>query len=243
MISVKDFRAIVTHAETLKGPISAYYSQPTRPLQFSYQNYGVHCEFTLMTTGDGRGVSSTPDPKFVSTRSSSRQMSIASGQSGERSSSQMPPPARPNVIKPLSSQNKQRSFQGQGRTSAAEEPDPESLFVPQDEADDDQPWDPPNYEQDDGEEMLGWDASNEVLSASMRPTVRDLNRPSRAHGSTSGSSQLTQEGLPPTQRLSQVSFDVLQNSTVLCSANIDSSSGVCSIDEGNAGRSGLTLPQ
>lgn len=110
-ISVKDFRAIVTHAETLKGPISAYYSQPTRPLQFSYQNYGMHCEFTLMTTGDSRSASSASAPKFVSTRSSSRQSSAVSVQNDELSS-QMPPPARPNTIKPLSSQARDRSLQG-----------------------------------------------------------------------------------------------------------------------------------
>ena len=67
VISVKDFKAILTHAQTLRGSISASFSLPSRPLQFSYQNFGVHCEFTLMTTGDLRGASATPAPKFVST--------------------------------------------------------------------------------------------------------------------------------------------------------------------------------
>lgn len=158
-----------------------------------------------MTTGDGRGDISAPNPKLVSTRSSSRQPSVVSQQSGGRLSSQMPPPSRPNVIKPLSSQLKGRSFQGQDRTTPIVEPDPESLFMPQDEADDDRGWDPPNYERDDEEEMLGWDASNDDLNASMRPTVRDLQRPARAPEGTGHSNQLTQDGLAPTQRLSQVS--------------------------------------
>ncbi|CZT15907.1 related to rad9 protein [Ramularia collo-cygni] len=203
-ISVKDFRAIVTHAETLKGPISAQYSQPTRPLQFSYQNHGMHCEFTLMTMGDGRGVSSAPNPNFVSTRSMSRQSSAIPAQSVGSLSTQMPPPARPNIIKPLSSQSKGRSFHGQDRTTPIVDPDPESLFMPQDGADDDRTWDPPNYERDDEEEMLGWDASNDDLSATMRPTVRDLTRPARASESTRESAQSSQDGVAPTQRLSQL---------------------------------------
>lgn len=162
-----------------------------------------------MTMGDGRGASSAPNPKFVSTRSASRQSSTVPVQSGARLPSQMPPPARPNVIKPLSSQAKARSFQVQDRTTPMVESDPESLFMPQDEADDDRTWDPPNYERDDEEEMLGWDASNENLSASMRPTVRDLTRPARAPEATHDSTQLSQGGIAPTQRLSQVSLAIV----------------------------------
>lgn len=110
------------------------------------------------------------------------------------------------MIKPLSSQAKGRSFQGQDRTTALEEPDPESLFMPQDDADDDRTWDPPNYDRDDEEEMLGWDASNDNLSATMRPTVKDVGRPAKASASTRESTQLSQGGLAPTQRLSQVSL-------------------------------------
>ena len=43
VIRVKDFKAIVMHAETLHTPISAYFSYPSRPLQFSYQNEGMVC--------------------------------------------------------------------------------------------------------------------------------------------------------------------------------------------------------
>jgi cell cycle checkpoint control protein RAD9A len=208
VISVKDFKAIVTHAETLRGPISAHFSYPTRPLQFSYQNFGIHCVFTLMTTGDYREASSTPAPKFISTRSSSRQTSAVPPPLS-RTTSEMPPPARPAISKPLSGQSQRTSLRERIRQPSATtaetetdpDPDPDSLFMPG--GDDDQTWDPPNYDNDE-EEMLGWDASAENPNASFRPALR---------GSRAGASQDqdpyeglgSQEGLPPTQRLSQVS--------------------------------------
>ena len=208
VISVKDFKAIVTHAETLRGSISAYFSFPTRPLQFTYQNSGMHCEFTLMTTGDFRGASSTQNPNFVSTRSASRQPSALPVQAPSGSVSEMPPPARPGPNKPLGSQNQSRSFNAQAKqpSPTEEDPDEDSLFVPGGE--DDPTWDPPNYEREEEEEMLGWDASMENPGASFHPTFRDS-------GTVPGPQQQqqrqpptveSQEGLEPTQRLSQVSL-------------------------------------
>ncbi|KAF7192230.1 DNA repair protein rad9 [Pseudocercospora fuligena] len=221
IISVKDFRAIVTHAETLRGPIHAYFSYPNRPLQFSYQNHGIHCEFTLMTTGD-RGASassSSSAPKFVSTRpngTSSRQPSAVPSQRNGRSTPEMPPPGRPSAGRPLASQSQRMAARDRPRPTAItvedDDPDPESLFVPTAGGDDDQTWDPPNYDQDE-DEMLGWDASNDNFSASIRPTIRDLssqNRPSMSRDTSMPShesgpySQNTASGLAPTQRLSQV---------------------------------------
>ncbi|EME76845.1 uncharacterized protein MYCFIDRAFT_14840, partial [Pseudocercospora fijiensis CIRAD86] len=183
IISVKDFRAIVTHAETLRGPIHAYFSYPNRPLQFSYQNHGIHCEFTLMTTGD-RGASASSNnsaPKFVSTRpngTSSRQPSAVPSQRNGRSNPEMPPPGRPSAGRPLASQSQRMAARDRPRPTAItvedDDPDPESLFIPTAGGDDDQTWDPPDYEQDD-DEMLGWDASNDNFSASIRPTIRDLS--------------------------------------------------------------------
>jgi len=92
VISVKDFKAIVTHADTLRASISAHFSFPTRPLQFNYHNLGMHSEFTLMTTGDMRGASSTPNPQFVSNRSSSRQPSVTPAQPTSRTASETPVP-------------------------------------------------------------------------------------------------------------------------------------------------------
>ncbi|KAK6388050.1 hypothetical protein LTR65_008216 [Meristemomyces frigidus] len=203
VISVKDFKAIVTHAETLRGSISAYFSFPTRPLQFSYQNFGIHCEFTLMTTGDLRGASATPNPKFTSNRSSSRQPSVAPQPSLSRTASEMLPPARPSFNKPLSSQSQRRSFKAQPSASQSD-PDPDSLFMPGGE--EDQTWDPPNYNNDEGEEMLGWDANNDHPSASFHPTFRDSGSaaPPPPQQQERPAAEESQEGLAPTQRLSQM---------------------------------------
>jgi cell cycle checkpoint control protein RAD9A len=204
VISVKDFKAIVTHAETLRGAISANFSFPTRPLQFTYQSLGMHSEFTLMTTGDYRGASSTPQPNFVTTRSSSRQPSIAPVAAPSRTASEMAPPPRPVTVKPPASQSQRMSLKESMRQAPAREadpdPDPDSLFLPG--GDDDQTWDPPNYENE--EEMLGWDASNEDPSASFHPTFRDSGTAARSSKPAPPPTYATQDGLEPTQRLSQV---------------------------------------
>lgn len=94
-ISVKDFRAIVTHAETLKGSMTAYFSRPSRPLQFFYETVGMTCQFTLMTKGDdstpsatpaaSRATSARPGSKQTS-RQSSRQPSFASNTASRQQS-------------------------------------------------------------------------------------------------------------------------------------------------------------
>ncbi|KAK5714686.1 hypothetical protein LTR17_017141 [Elasticomyces elasticus] len=196
VISVKDFKAIVTHAETLRAPITARFSFPTRPLQFSYHNLGIHSEFTLMTTGDMRAASSTPNPHFVSNRSSSRQPSVTPAPATNRLASEMPPPPRPGLGKSLLSQSQRANVKAQSRQPSMTEsiPDPDSLFVP---GEDDRVWNQPDYEQDDTEEMLGWDANNEHRS---QQTFRDSGT-ARPNGEVSS---LSQAGLEPTQRLSQM---------------------------------------
>ncbi|KAM3421792.1 DNA repair protein rad9 [Cercospora zeina] len=215
VINVNDFRAIAIHAETLRGPVTARFSQPNRPLQFEYQNFGMHSEFTLMTTGDRRGGSSAPAPnvKYVSTRangnSSSRQPSIASMQG---------PVARPSAGKPLSNESQRPTLRNQvskmgGSVAEDEDPDPDSLFVPDGGDGDDQAWDAPNYD-NDRDEMLGWDASNDNFTASMRPTIRDLSGGSTAQQSGRSTHDRDafdarrqadlEHGIDPTQRLSQL---------------------------------------
>ena len=209
VISVKDFKAIVTHAETLRGTISAHFSFPTRPLQFSYQNSGMHCEFTLMTTGDYRGASSTPNPNFISTRSSSRQTSVAPVAATGRTTSDMPPPPRPAASKPLGSQRDRLTSNNSTHKASVTESDPdsESLFVPG--RDEDQTWDPPNFEQEEEEEMLGWDPNAENPSASFHPTFRDSGSSARLQRERQPAKVASQEGLEPTQRLSQVCLPLL----------------------------------
>jgi cell cycle checkpoint control protein RAD9A len=212
IIRVKDFKAIVMHAETLHTPISAYFSYPTRPLQFSYQNEGMVCSFTLMTVGDYRGASATPNPNFVSTRSASRQPSAAPVPTYRRNTSEMPPPARPaprlNHEKTLSSQSQRKPLRPENNQPIVIEPelDEDSLFMPA--GDDERTWDPPNFDQDEEEEeMLGWDASNELRGSEPQPIFRDSSRaaPSakQAQQEQPPLSQM-EDGLQPTQRLSQV---------------------------------------
>lgn len=212
VISVKDFKAIVTHAETLQGPISAYFSAPARPLQFVYENFGMHCEFTLMTIGDGRASSALPQTKFISTRTqSSRQPSAAPVQPSARTTSTMAPPPRPARSKamPILSQRPPLKPHEIHRSTTNEtDPDPESLFLPG--GDDEQDWDPPNYDQEPEEEMLGWDAANERPSDSLRQTFRDSGSAARSQTRSyeHPASYKTQEGLEPTQRMSQVCLSI-----------------------------------
>ena len=55
IINVKDFRAILQHACTTSGILSAQYSEPCKPLRFSYSDKGLFCQFVLMTVGVKKG--------------------------------------------------------------------------------------------------------------------------------------------------------------------------------------------
>ncbi|WPH02781.1 Rad9-domain-containing protein [Acrodontium crateriforme] len=203
VVSVKDFKAIVAHAETMRGSISAQFSFPNRPLQFSYQNSGIYCEFTLMTD-DVRGATSTANAKFVSTRSSSRQPSVVPVHSFNRTYSEMPPPARPPMNQSFGSQRQSHSLGSQNRQNsmAESDPDPESLFVSGGE--DDSRWDPPALDNDDGEDMLGWDSNYENPGASFHPQLEDREPVAPAEPSLQQTGTQATEGLEPTQRLSQL---------------------------------------
>lgn len=83
-----------------------------------------------------------------------------------------------------------------------DDPDPESLFMP---ANDDQAWEPPDYEQDAQDEMLGYDASYNDTSAQSHRVFQDSVVPPTRHNSLlTAATEASQEGLEPTQRLSQV---------------------------------------
>ena len=118
----------------------------------------------------------------------------------------MPPPARPVVSKPLGSQRDRLPAKGQSHQASVTEsdPDPDSLFIPG--GDDDRPWDPPNYEHEEEEEMLGWNPNSEDPNASFHPTFRDSGSVARPQRERPPPALASQEGLEPTQRLSQVCF-------------------------------------
>lgn len=188
-INVKDFKAIVAHAETLKGSITANYSRPSRPLQFSYQTIGMTCQFTLMTRGDNLARSETSTTSRAAyTRPTSRQTSAApiqmsrqpslaatpaqvghdesSFQTGlsKRQATEMAPPPRPVTMAAL---RERRLLNGLGRASSQATTtsggESQSLFMPRHDEEERQ-WDPPDFEQEGPEEMLGWDANADIVS-------------------------------------------------------------------------------
>jgi len=59
VISVKDFKSIITHAGITNTIVKALYSQPSSPMQITYSDEGLLCEFILMTIGESRGSSAT----------------------------------------------------------------------------------------------------------------------------------------------------------------------------------------
>jgi cell cycle checkpoint control protein RAD9A len=157
IISVKDFKAIVSHAATINASMSAYYSRPGRPLQFTYTQDGMTSNFTLMTAGD-YGDTPTPsaDTSAVPIHQVSRAPFTASttvNAMQAETSVEMPPPAKPDPRR-SSRRLGQNDFNAETKSAQQMRGDPESLFVP---AEDDNRWDPPEYEND--EESMGWDAS------------------------------------------------------------------------------------
>jgi cell cycle checkpoint control protein RAD9A len=113
---------------------------------------------------------------------------------------------RLNHEKTLSSQSQRKPLRPENNQPVVFQPelDEDSLFMPA--GDDERTWDPPNFDQDEEEEeMLGWDASNELRGSELQPTFRDSSRaaPSAKQAQPEPPSQ-SEEGLAPTQRLSQV---------------------------------------
>lgn len=192
IISVKDFKAIVVHADTLKTNIKAYYSRPTRPLQFSYGCDGLTCEFTLMTTGEyAAGTGPPAVPQQVPSRATLQNPSVATERLESRSMrSKMPPPSEP-----VSRQSAQRRIPGSRKepTPRLTQSEDASLFVQQD---DDDAWEPLDYNNE--EETLGWDASAEPNASAFR-TFQDTASLSRSATATDDSN----DAVAPTQRISQ----------------------------------------
>lgn len=158
-ISVKDFKAIVAHAETIKTSVTAAYSVPRRPMQLTYQENGMQCFFTLMTTGDCQGASVTPAPVGQQTPSHiplqpRPRDGVTARVQVTTSVNSMPPPSQPasrSFIREPPRQRVQRPSPPPPRSRI----DPESLFIPTDE-DEDRHWGERNYDEED---TVGWSAS------------------------------------------------------------------------------------
>lgn len=155
-INVKDFKAIVVHADTMKASITARYAQPRRPLQLAYEFEGIVSEFTLMTRGD---VDDNDDDTRSVSRSASQlsarpavQRAAANTSAQSATRTQMPPPPSRSV-QPSPQRAEIASSMSSSHPAWADLND--SLFVP---ADDDRQWDEHDYEQD-AEDTLGWDSN------------------------------------------------------------------------------------
>ena len=204
-IIVKDFRAIVAHAETTRAQVTARYSRGNRPMQITCDSGGLLSEFTLMTRGTSSNVpqgsrNATP-ARDLSVRPASRQPS-ASRDSFTAAPTQPPPEMPPPAPRMSFRDNDQPQAQQQDSRDSPPAPtaslNPDSLFIP---ADDESRWDEPNY--DEEPDIVTWD------NASVLPSGTDSNR--RIRDSESDSFVSAPERRPgayfeiaPTQRLSQV---------------------------------------
>lgn len=184
IISVRDFRAILQHANWTSTELNAAYSRPGRPMKISYNGDGIVCDFILMTVDEKSTTSAQKKSKqqqpaaakhsrpALEAASSGRAASQAEErprqlspvqqqqqQAPQAPRSQMPPPPRPNA--PRSSQFDIRAPTKQPPSTLKSD----SLFMPQ--PDEDEEWEPvnPDDDEDDGDNaQLGWDASNEQVS-------------------------------------------------------------------------------
>ena len=156
-ISVKDFKNFVVHADTLRTSVLAMYSQPGRPLQFTYSGEGVQCDLTLMTMGESRSTGSASVARPTTRLGATRQTSVNS-RSADQS---MPPPP----LRPRSGPDARLGSRQPEAASALSHRGDSPLFVPPD--DDDRQWDPTeDQDQDQGGDRLGWDASAENVRSS-----------------------------------------------------------------------------
>ena len=146
------------HGETLDANITCLYSRPARPLLLSYNAYGMHVEFMLMTIGEYRGGSATPSVAAAPQKTT---------KSATREPSMLPPALetrRPSEAITSALPSASRSFVSQSTSQRTIKPPPplpkasidrESLFFTVDD-DEDRYWAEKNYEEED---QLGWDAS------------------------------------------------------------------------------------
>lgn len=143
-----------------------------------YQENGMLCEFTLMTIGEYRASSATPAPADIRSvsraasqqqhsRQSSRQPSAElSGKSSRQHSAQVQTPERPaSAYMPPPTEPASRSFTRDSEPERPQRPtppppkaslDPNSLFLPQDDEEDDRVWGERSYE--DEQDVLGWNS-------------------------------------------------------------------------------------
>lgn len=212
-INLKDFKAVVAHAETANATVTARYTFPCKPLQLAYEFEGVRVEFTVMTHGEANGeeVSST---RAVIPQLTQRQtpapaptpISVSRAKTPQvaPTTEMPPPPVRARSIRPLNGSSTQENLTPRptmDRPSASASMDFDSLFVP---ADDDRQWDEMHdEEEEEPQDILGWDASGQET---FEPVLRDIEPDFSKPAASRKGEHNDEMGLPPTQRMSQVCF-------------------------------------
>jgi cell cycle checkpoint control protein RAD9A len=210
-INLKDFKAAVAHAETANATITARYTQPCKPLQLAYEYEGVAAEFTIMTRGEIDDEAAPTSSRAAIRELSQRQTPAApisvrrneTPREATQNPQMPPPPPRARSIRPLNGTSTQEHL---SRSTASERPSAsalsmeyDSLFVP---ADDDRQWDEMNEEEEEPQDILGWDASGrpDAFEGTLRDEEPDFSRT----GSKPNQEAKDEMGIPPTQRISQV---------------------------------------
>ncbi|KAJ5666937.1 Rad9/DDC1 [Penicillium macrosclerotiorum] len=212
-INLKDFKAVVAHAETANATITTRYTRPCKPMQFAYDFDGINAEFTIMTRGDVDG-EVPPTSSRVAIPQLSQQVTPApvpisisrteTPRTGIQSMEMPPPAPRARSIRPLNGMSTEEHL---SRSAASERPaasgismEYDGLFVP---ADDDRQWDEMN-EEEEPQDILGWDASGG--QDAFEGTLRDTESEFIKSGKTKAIHPVENEmGIPPTQNMSQVS--------------------------------------
>ncbi|RAL11605.1 putative DNA repair protein rad9 [Aspergillus homomorphus CBS 101889] len=202
-INLRDFKAVIAHADVVHAKVTARFTHPCRPLQFAYELEGMKSEFTLMTRGepvedDGPSSSRATVPQ-LSARQTPAPVQVNQQRTTTTEASRMPPP-RSRSIRPLTGTSTRTSQTPAESQRPAPSVEFDSLFVP---ADDDRQWDVPNEEEPQAEDELGWDATGEhdTFTASLRARVPNEESEAAEMG------QEEETGIPPTQRISQVTRD------------------------------------
>ncbi|KAG0648557.1 DNA repair rad9 [Hyphodiscus hymeniophilus] len=209
VISVKDFKSIITHAGIFSTTVTALYSHPSSPMQITYSDEGLFCEFILMTIGDSRAASATPAPgaaRAVSNRPPSRPALEATSSSRRSATSNMPPPPVSTAASISSEAAKSKSSRPPPPAPQPSLPPSQAMFVP----DDDQRWEPVNYE-DEEDEMLMWGEPEDNQPMTIN-SVQRLQREAaqsqiindHATRATAGPGDTPTQIIDPTQRREEV---------------------------------------
>ncbi|KAK3900872.1 hypothetical protein C8A05DRAFT_35467 [Staphylotrichum tortipilum] len=207
IISVKDFRAILQHAQMTSGALTTTYSIPGRPMKLSYNTDGVICEFILMTVGEKDAMTQKhKNPRPNASKAGTPQLDAASHRGSSVGNENRPAPAEPAPAAPrLPQQNAIRTRQPGFEIRPSPMPPPataesESLFV--DQGEEDEQWEPVNPEDEEEEEIarLEWNATNEPNPSSIRIGSYLSKQPDAQEAPP----ERLVSALEPTQRLSDV---------------------------------------